>query len=503
MRNTLLLSLAVAVVILVFLKVRAERQNAPMILGGPLISLQADEITGLMLTHGGAQFRLDKTADGTWTLSGSTEDFVSSRSMEILLTDLTTAMGGPVLPGTDPEDRRYDFNGQEALRLTVFSRSTENLTLALGTINPVTGHYYASGLNRPGCFMVEAKLRERLAALPMSVELKTLLPAVTAGNLDTVTLWRAGNKHQLEKRADRWWLRVPGGGLRMLGPRVVAYQKIYHDRFQADSEGGWVLASDAAVRLLVYELSKIIVREIKPAFATADWSERWGLADPWRRVVLGGHRINPDPTAGDPDRLELVMGAPLGSQLIPVSRRGVVLLVDGQAGHTLDLPLGELVATNALTFRARLAVTLEIQREGQLVLAGERKPEALKGDGRHQWQTTFPASPSDRMPAVRLRRMVGETVVDLDRMELLAPLRPVNNGSPLQDRELVNVRLTYADPDLPAEETFQVGYLKPGICEDLLVHSDGDPVALWRPATGQLLQVSDYLLTTARNFAMY
>ncbi len=503
MLSTLLLLVVLAGVILLFFKVRTDNQRKAIILGGPLLRVQADSITGLLLTHRGAQIRLDLVGEDTWTLSGSTEDFVDPNSMKLLLADLVGAQGGSILPGTEPEDRRYDFNGPESLRLTIFTTSHDKLTLALGTVNPVTGDYYASGLGRPGCFMVNAKLQRRLVGLPRAVELKTLLPAVTARDLDTIVLGRGTNEYRLEKRKIGWWLQVPKRGLRALGADVVAYNQLYHDRLQTDSEGTWVLASDAAVRLLVFELSKIIVREIKPAAQTADWSAKWRMSEPWRSVVFMGKGINPDPTGGDSDRLELVLGEPLGSQLIPVARRGVVLLADDQASNTLDQPLGALVSRTALGWSVLSANHLEIHQEGRLVLIGQRQGGTLEGDGRQQWKTPFPTTLPKGLSPARFAGITGEFMVELGRMKMLAPLPPVTGESPLQDRGLVEVKLSYSDSGPVAEELFQVGYLKPGIGSAAEVATGAPRVGLWHPQTGQLVQVNESLLVTVRNFALF
>ncbi len=499
--TTLLLVVALAIVLLVLLKVRADRRELATILAGPLIPVPTADITGLMLTSQNGQFRLDKYGDQGWTLSGGSMDYVDSGSMEILLKVLSGAQGGAVLPGTEPEDRRYEFNGPLALRLTVFAGDKRRLTLAMGTINPVTGRFYASGMGRVGCFMVDAGIRKRLAELPRTVELKTLLPPITARDLKTISLWRGGSDHLLERRGGRWWLQVPARGISVLGPVVAAYQELYHDRFEHDQRGDWVLASTDAVGMQVYELDKVVVREIKPAAETAAWFSKWGLDDPWRKVVFSGPGINPDPTASSPDRMELALGEPLGIPGVPVARRGVVLLADGQAAKYLDKPLGELVHRTALTFPAVAAVKMQIFREGKLVLAGERNPGPLTDDGRTQWRTTLPTAVSEALPAKRQRLVAGETLIDMDRMDLIKPLPPVGGSSPLQDQELVEVRLTYAAPDSAREDVFQVGYLKPDVLPAEAARTGSiHPAGLWWPSTGQLLQVPDGLVVSARNF---
>ncbi len=502
-RTTLLLMLAVAVVILGYRRIKAHRQQEAIVLSAPLLPVPAERITGLLVTRKDGQFRLDRTDGGVWTLSVGTSDFVDTRSMAFLLHDLTSAVGGPVLPGTEPEDRRYDFNGEQALRLTFFTAGGRRLSLALGTINPVTGRYYASGLGRAGCFMVEAALQRRLAQLPRSVQLKTLLPEVKAADLSHIDLWRGEIDHRLARHEGRWWLQVPPGGPSRLGRDVVEYETYYRDRMRRDEDGDWVLASSSAVGMLVYEMSQVAVREIKPAVEAAAWYDQWGLDKPWRKVVLTGPGINPDPTAPADDVFTLLFAAPLGSQLIPVARREAVLLADGQAARTLDRPLGELVHRSALTFRAMSAVKLSIEREGRVVLAGERDPGPIQGEGRLQWRTMVPVEGSSPLPEKQRRNLAGETVVEMDRMPLLKPLPPVTDGSPLLDKEQLEVRLTFADGTVATEVVLHVGYLRPDVFPELVQPVPGGrPVGLWRPDTGQLLQVSDGLVVTARNLAV-
>ncbi len=501
--TTLLLLLAVAVVILGYWRIKAHRKQEAIVLSAPLLPVPADQITGLLVTRKDGQFRLDRTDGGAWTLSVGTSDYVDPRSVDFLLHDLTSAVGGPVLPGTEPEDRRYDFNGEQALRLTIFLENGRRLSLALGTINPVTGRYYASGLGRAGCFMVEAALQRRLVQLPRSVELKTLLPEVKAADLSRIDLWRGKIDHRLVRHEGRWWLQVPPGGPARLGRDVVDYAAYYRDRMRSDQDGDWVLASTAAVGMLVYEMSQVAVREIKPAAEAAAWYDKWELDEPWRKVVLTGEGINPDPTAPAGDVFTLLFAAPLGSQLIPVARREVVLLADGQAAKTLDRPLEELVHRSALTFKVMPAVKLSIEREGRVVLAGERDPGPVEGEGRLQWRTTVPVEGSSLLPAKQRRNLAGETVVEMDRMPLLKPLPPVTDSSPLLAKEQIEVRVTFAPGAAVPEMVFRMGYLRPDVFPELVQPVPGGrPVGLWRPDSGQLLQVSDGLVVTARNLAV-
>lgn len=495
---TLLMLLVAVALILTIVWIRGRRSEQAIVLSGPLLPVPAERITGLIFTQQGGQYRFDRQAPDVWSLSGATSDFLDARSLGFLLTNLGQAFGGPVLPGTEPEDPRYDFNTPEAIRLTFFTTDGERMTLVVGALNPVTGHYYASGLKRAGCFMIAAEPRESLAQLPGSVQLRTLLPAVSDTSLVGIELWRGRTEYDLESKNGRWWLKVPASGLAALDERVVAYNRYYFDRIRHESDGDWVLASPTMVRSLVFETTRTVVKEIMPVSETTVWREKWGLDSPWRTVRLLGPGINPDPGDRSPDAMEIAFGAPLSSLLIPATRREVVLVADGQAYQTLEAPLGEWTNRLALSRPAMEAAALEIRREGRLVAAGEKAEGPREVDGRELWKTTVPSAVGPR--AKKMSYGVGEIIVDMDRMPMLAALPPVKETSPLQGRELVEVSLTYVEAGVPTQDVFQVGFLTDTARKNLPIDSAA-PVALWYPETGKLLLVSDFLIVTSRNLA--
>lgn len=505
---TLLLAVVLVAALIGYLQLKARRETQEIVLAAPLLPVETGRIDGILVTTGGAQFRLDRHGENTWSLGGATVDFVDPRAMDSLLKDLASFEGGSVLPGTEREDPRYEFNGSLALRVTFLTDDGQRLRLALGTANPVTGRWYASGLRRAGCFMVEDKVRKRLAGLPGSVQLKVLLPEVKVSDLTGVGLWRGETPHRLERRDGRWWLRVPAQGLGALGGDVAAYNAVYHDRVRTEGDATWIMASTAAVGNLVHGVSNIVVHRIQPASETALWQARWNLDHPWRRVTLEGRGINPDPTDVSGDRMSLTFGAPLGLHDVPVRRREVVLTADGEAADILDKPLGDLVHRTALTRPAMAALRMELKRNGTVVLAGVRDPgrklpASEVTDGRELWTTTAPAAAVGGLDENGIAKLAGHVIVDLDRMPLLAVLPPWRDASsPLQPGEQLELRLTYAGADGPEVLTFRVGYLRADVHPDLTV-PDGDrgPVALWRADTGKLLQVSDGLLVTARSLA--
>ena len=103
--------------------------------------------------------------------------------------------------------------------------------------------------------------------------------------------------------------------------------------------------------------------------------------------------------------------------------------------------------------------------------------------------------------------MVGELMVNLDRMPILAVLPPVTDPAILSDDQRVRIHLTFVEEGPPATYAFEVGFLQ----EDRLPPEaralvktvpDGRAVAFWRPEDGQLLQVESEIIVTLRNLVL-
>lgn len=468
-----------------------------LVTGGALFRFAPAEIEGLLVTTAQTQFRLDRRQGGVWTLSGAVSDFVDQEAVANLLAALAQAEGGPLLPGTEPQDRRYEFNGPQAQRLVLFGPGGRREELVLGTVNPVTGMVYASGAERPGCFPVPAAVRATIAGLPDGVRAGTLLPRFPAEAVTTIDLERNGRVHRLRRYGGRWWLNVSADERAALGGLIKAYQDTYEDRRFTDALGTWYLAAEAEVGLLVFDVSRIVVRRLVPAQEQDALRQLAQLDRPWRRITLEGPGINPDPTDAASDRLSLAFGLPLENQQLPVLRRGNVLLADAEAVTSLDKPLGDLVHQGALTLRAITANELVVQRQGQRVLVGSRPVGPLLDDGRRQWVTTFPPAGQPGPLEDRRRAQAGELLIDLDRMEILAVLAPTLDPQVLQDDQRITVELVFGEPGGQGSEVFEVGYLATGPSGS----SGTRKAALWRPRSGQLLVVDEQILVTVRNLA--
>jgi hypothetical protein len=505
-RSVLILVLLLVVATGALFLTRRHEPAADLTLGGPLFPVAKDDIEGLLITRPGEQFRLDRAENGRWSLTGAVSDYVDSLSVDNLLNNLVTAYGGALLPGTDVEDRRYEFNGPSSVRLTVFVAGGEPISLALGAGNPVGGNFYASGAGREACFLVSAGLRKTLDDLPILVQSRKLLPGVTRDKVDMVELFRGSREFLLERRDGRWWILMPEEGPAFLGPEVRDYQAMYDDRRMSDDRGTWILASSAAVHLLIYEVSDIIVRDIKTPEESTAYLDPWSLAPPWRQVTLGGKGLNPDPAHSEPDRMTIAFGPALGEDAVPALRRGIVLVTDGEALNVLKQPLGILAHRTALTSHALQADGLEVRREDRLLVRGARTGVAETTEGRKAWMTEFPGQGQVELADKDRHRFSQDLVVNLDRIEVLTVLPPTGDPGVLADRERVRISLTFGAGENTTIETLEIGYL---VEENLPVGSppltrgtDGDaPVGLWIPGDGKLMQVPSYTVVTARNLA--
>jgi hypothetical protein len=330
------------------------------------------------------------------------------------------------------------------------------------------------------------------------------LPGVQRDQVDRVDLSRSGRDFVIDRRDGRWWLKMPAEGPAFLGPEVRDYQAMYSDRRLTDGQGDWVLASSSAMDLLIYEVSDIIVREIKPPGVSADLLQAWDLDPPWRQVALNGPQLNPDPTTGSADRMVIAFGPALDENTVPVLRRGNVLVTDGEALSVLEQPLGILAHRTALTFLALKADEFELRREGRLILRGERTGTAYTPEGRSAWVTVFPAEGTPG-PAEKDRLNLSPVMaVNLDRMEILAVLPPTTDPAVLADSQRIAFTVKFGTGENVRIEKFEIGLLVedrlPAGSPPLVPEAHGPrPVGLWFPDSGKLLQVSDQMVVTARN----
>jgi len=509
--------LAVALGVLFFL-----RRNPPppdYTLGGRLFTASPDSIEGLLVTRSGAQYRIDRTASGAWTLSGAVSDFLDQQAVDHVLDKLSSATGGRLLPGSRPEDRRYEFNVPEAVRLTLFTTGGGKENLAIGARNPVTGLYYGSGAGRQACFPVSAGLRDLLAGLPGDLQLKTLLPPVDRQKVREIEVRRGSRSYLLRRRHRRWWLRMPAEGEAALGSWYHKYSSLYRDRREEEEGVTWLLADDQAARLIIHQGTRTIVKQILPPVEAARYRQELELDPPWRRIVLRGTGINPDPLAASADRLEITFAHALDQERVPAIRRGNVLITEPEAIRMVGEPLGSLLDSRALDFLISRADSLTVEREGRLLLRAHRDPGPLQPGKRGKerpvdfWLTDFPdraASGLDqRTHDARSRNLLA----NLERMSALRILPPTRDPEVLKQKERVRLVVWYPDVEQPVpgeghgRMVLEIGYLDekrlPAGSPEPAAEQDGlAPVGLWRPATGQLLQIPGTTITTTRAWVL-
>ncbi len=501
----ILLTLAVVTIGAYFLV--QKTQVVDFTLGGAVFPVEAAEIEGFLLTREGQQYRFDRHEGGVWTLTGATSDYLDEQAMEALVKVLPLALGGAVLPGTDHEDRRYEFNGPEAVRLRIFLADGKDISLALGALNPVSGNYFASGAGREGCFPVAAPFRDKLFMLPNSVQAKTLLPSLDRQKVRKVTLTRSGNEHLFVLKDDDWWLHLPGTelteALQGMPPLVKTYQGLYSDRRRQDQDGHWILASGSAVGQLIYQVSDIIVREVASPRESVMRRDEWDLNPPWRQVVLQGEGLNQIPGAPVGDQFTIGFGPPLPGEVVPALRRENIVITDMEALILLDQGLDVLIETNALQVVARHADRLQVEREGLQLVDATRTGEAITDEGRAAWQTVFPAAGRKNLTEKDRHGLSQDLVVNLNRVQVLAVLPPTTEPNVLASRERVRITLSWDVSWDGADEgrdlVLELGYLDPDLAGLVRTPDGGPAVGMWFPGSGKLFQIPNHLVVSARN----
>ncbi len=498
--------LAVAVAAGAFLwSTRAAPRAGSAVLGGSLLPPSSSPVDALLVNVRGQACRLDRLPSGAWALGGSLVDEVDQRAAAALIDTLLAARGGPLLPGTVPGDRRYAFNGPEAVQVVVRRADGSTVDFALGAVNPVSGNRYASGAGRRFCFTVPLSLRDRLAGLPDAMRSRAVLPGLRAEGAERIRIEGEGAHASLERRDGAWWLAAPVGSLE-LDPVAERYQALYDDRRRQDPGGPWLLASTSAVRVLIHEVGEAAVRELAPPEQAVELSARWQLDPPWRRVTLEGAGLRPHLAGatgatgglatGDLATFAAVsFGPPLDDTRAPARRHGQVLVVDREAIATLQQPLETLLELGALPVPALEADLVEVAWEGRPLLRGARRGEPDALDGRRSWLAELPAADAWSGSEADRHGLVRDLVVNLERQRITDVLPPVTGASPLRDAGRIDLKLTFGAREGAGEWRCerQVGWLREPTA--------AARAAVWDPVTGQLLGIGDDLPVTMRNAA--
>jgi len=195
---------------------------------------------------------------------------------------------------------------------------------------------------------------------------------------------------------------------------------------------------------------------------------------------------------------------------VPALRRGNVLMTELEALRSLNAPLGDFLDVGAVSFLLADGDSLSVWREGELVLRGFRgeAPEVLAGSRPRpvveSWLTTFPTRElRPGMTDLSYNGLVRYLITDMDRLETLAVLPPVDDRRILLDKERVVMEI-----DTPeGMQMLEIGYLdeeylRLGSRKPVGTDDSMEPVAIWRPETGQLLQVPGFVLVTVRNHVL-
>ncbi len=498
----LLVIMVVAVLGFVFL--RDDDQNSEFTLGGLLFPVTADDIMVMHLTKGNAEYRFERLGNHGWSLSGDVSDFTDDRAMVNLVSFLTSVQGGSVLPGTTAEDRRYGFNGNESIRLAVFATEGREFRLSLGVENPVTGGVYASGVGRSGCFPVGQGLRNKLRALPVSVQEKNILPQFDLTALTEVEVWRGSEQLILKPFAHRWWIREPEDGMAQLGLAFRKYNAIYNERRVIRDGQPWLLAEPRAVEKLFHDATQLLVRDIISPADTPEQMEEWSMDPPWRQVVFHGPGINIDPKAGSADELSLSYGPPLENDYVPFMRQGNLMLADKSASIMLSEPLGQWLDTGALPFRIEVGDSLRIEKEGRWMLSAH---PGLDEDI-SRWLGQYSPNAGSEVLDPGNQNSIESLIVDLDRLEILQVLSPSDKAWVLKDTERVQMSFWTSKTSGSGQQNIEFGWLDldhlPGgdVARARKLAEEGDgqaPAGMWVPATGQLLQIPAHLVIRFRN----
>jgi len=184
------------------------------------------------------------------------------------------------------------------------------------------------------------------------------------------------------------------------------------------------------------------------------------------------------------------------------------LLTDLNAIGILNQGLDVLVEQKAMFTWALRADRLVLEREGDLLLEATRTGVAITDEGRAAWQTVFPpVGPRNQNEKVR-HGLSQHLVVNLNRIEMLAALPATKEASVFTDDERLRMTLSWGQAGAvdQRELVLEAGYFDTEAWPaDTFARTQdgGRPVGLWFPATGKLLQTSNYLLVNARSMRQY
>jgi hypothetical protein len=503
-RSLLPMLLVMIIAIAGFLFLRDDDSDSVFITGGSIFPVPAEDIMVMHLTRNNVEYKFERFGPYGWSLSGGVNDFVDAKAMFDLLEFLATVKSGSVLPGTTPGDKRYEFDGEDSIRLAVFATEGREFRLTLGAQNPVTSGVYAYGAGRPGCFPVGQGLRNNLKALPLSVQQKNLLPPMDTAALTEIEVWRGSEKILLRPEGSRWWVQEPEDGMAQLGVPFRLYNEFYADRRVISDGQPWLLADPMKIEKLIFDASQVMVRDIISPDEAQARMEEWSMDPSWRKVVFHGQGINKDPNIDNANQQVLTYGPPLENAYVPIMRQGNLLLVDKTAAGVLGEPLGQWLDIGAMPFRAETGDSLTIDQEGRRLLVATPGQE----DDISRWVGTFSHMVASSFEDRGRENAIETLIVNLDRLEVLQVLEPSDKAWVLEDSERLQLTFWTSSEGSSEPRNVEFGWLD----LDHLPGGDGDkarqraleadgqrPAGMWIPDTGKLLQVPAHLIIKFRN----
>jgi hypothetical protein len=429
----------------------------------PLLTTPAADIVGIEMRRVEGNSRLERTAAG-WRLTGVVTDYADTVRVRMLLDSLAAATTGAEIPGAEADDDRFGFAGTDAVDLLLTFRDGTTLPLGLGDSNPVTGLAYARGAGRAGVFMVAEKLRDLWITVPDAVRLRHLLPTVARADVDTVRIFARGVAQPLliARTDGRRWVRVPATGI---GVRVGRYQQYYHDRRREDAAGTWVLAADRQINSLIYEVTETQVTGFAAVATEASVAAEFGVDPAYRGVELvlaGGERYRLD------------FGEIQAQGLVWVRRGASVVASKSSALKTVESRFADFADLGAFSFKFAQADSFDLDG----ALAGRADP-----DSAGHWLPTAAAASRTSGGATAASNLLTDLQMGLDNLAALEILPPAPTD-PLQAQERFMIRAW-----LPGGRRHELalGRLR-----------DGGRPAVWDPADGKLLQVSEEILISLR-----
>lgn len=446
--------------------------------GGPMFSFAAERIAHIDIHRPDRRHQLVRDPDtGHWRLEGDVADLVNQKGMATTLATMLDGEAFPVLPGTEPDERRFGFGGDDSLELVFVLDGGARHRVALGDVAPVSDQVYASGLSRAGVFGVGGRFYAAAAGLPDAVRLATLLPTLRAEQLEALTLARRGAASLVFRRdaAGRWWLRddVELSGL------AARYQARFADRRTEVAGSTWSLASTRRLANLVHAISATAVTGfVPPAQATAAWLDAAGLADPYRSVTLT--------STGATHHVDL--GEVQDQDALVARRDGAVVITRGEALRPCEGPVSDYLDLTALGYSLLGADSLHIDEGDQPLLWGVRAddPRARFLERRSPWDVSSPPGFSPRRPLETLANQTHDIQVYLDRLAMV-DLLPDAREMPLRRGDGVwRVSAWFAGEDAPRQVWlgWHVGTGRP---------------AVWERRSGRVVAVDEEILVSLRS----